>query len=125
MESPLYKNNSYSESDGSSEVAIAMPQTVLLTQERYVNNRVDAVASIERTITELQGIFRQLASLVAEQGEMIQRIDANVDTTSGHIEDAQGQLLKYLSSVGSNRWLIAKIFMVLFLFIIIFVVFFV
>jgi len=125
-ESPLYKPTSsfMSEGDGS-EVAIAMPQTALLTQERYINSRLDAVTMIERTITELQGIFQQLAPLVVEQGEMIQRIDENVDNTAVNIDNAQTQLLSYLSSVSNNRWLVAKIFLVLFVFIIIFVVFFV
>ena len=55
------------------EVAIAMPQQVLLTQDRYLSSRADAVASIERTIGELQNIFRNLATLVAEQQEQIER----------------------------------------------------
>ena len=44
-----------------------------MTSERYVSSRGEAVQNIERTITELQGIFSQLANLVAEQGELIER----------------------------------------------------
>jgi len=129
VESPLYKptvSHTYDESaPNGSEVVIAMPQSVLLTQDRYLTNRADAVANIERTISELQNIFRQLASLVAEQGELIERIDHNAEMTLVNVTSAQDSLLKYLSSLKSNRMLMVKIFLVLILFVIIFVVFFV
>jgi len=125
-ESPLYKITSNQEfTESSSDVAISMPQNALLTQERYISNRADAMVSVERTIAELQGIFHQLASMVAEQGELIERIDHNVDSTVMNVDRAQNELLKYLGSVSSNRWLIVKIFLVLVLFIVLFVVFFV
>ena len=44
-------------------------------QNEYVNQRGQAIESIERTISELGGIFAQLASMVQEQGDMLQRID--------------------------------------------------
>ncbi len=52
---------------------IPMPRMTMMTQERYLNSRTEAVLSIERIIEELSGIFQQLATLVAEQGEMIER----------------------------------------------------
>lgn len=51
------------------------------------------------------------------------RIDENIDESLVNVEGAQGQLLKYLNGISSNRWLIFKIFMVLITFLIIFVVF--
>lgn len=39
----------------------------------YHKDRYNAVETIESSITELGTIFRQLASLVAEQGEVITR----------------------------------------------------
>lgn len=73
MESPLY--TPYNESNGTQdgEVAVDMPRTALLTQERYLSSRTEAVQSIERTMRELQSMFQQLAGLVADQGEMIER----------------------------------------------------
>ena len=52
------------------------------------------------------------------------RIDANVDEANQHIEGAHTELLKYLRSVTSNRWLIIKVFGVLIFFFLIFIVFF-
>ena len=51
------------------------------------------------------------------------RIDANVEATELNVEAAHGELLKYFQSVTSNRWLIIKVFCVLIIFFIIFVVF--
>jgi len=128
-ESPLYRNPqpliTFDDNSTGSDVVISMPQNALMTQERYVSNRTDAVVSIERTITELQGIFSQLANLVQEQGELINRIDHNVIETGDRVDAAQSELLKYLRSVSSNRWLIIKLFLVLVFFSVLFIVFFV
>ena len=64
-----------------------------------------------------------LVAQVEEQGELAIRIDENVDETLSNVDSAQDQLLKYLNSVSSNRWLIMKIFFVLMVFLVVFVVF--
>lgn len=51
------------------------------------------------------------------------RIDANVEETQLNVEAAHTEILKYFKSVSSNRWLMIKIFGVLIIFFIIFVVF--
>ncbi|ABO98667.1 predicted protein, partial [Ostreococcus lucimarinus CCE9901] len=79
----------------------------------YADSRQEALQNVERTITELGGIFQQLATMVSEQGELAIRIDENVDDTLANVDSAQTQLLKYLNTVSSNRWLILKIFAVL------------
>jgi syntaxin 5 len=49
-------------------------QTTLIDEtETYHRSRYSAMESIESSITELGTIFRQLATLVSEQGEMITR----------------------------------------------------
>ena len=48
-------------------------------QDTYIQSRSTAIESIESTIAELGQIFGQLANMVAEQRETVQRIDA--DTT--------------------------------------------
>jgi len=123
--SPLYRPLPQEEPQTSenTEVVIQMPQQTLL-HDRHIQSRADAVLSIERTIVELQGIFQQLAHLVAEQGEIIQRIDNNMEDTVANVEGAQAQLMKYLSGLKNNRMLIVKLFLVLIVFIIIFIVFF-
>ncbi|CAH3021264.1 unnamed protein product [Porites evermanni] len=92
-------------------------------QDEYIQSRATAMENIESTIVELGSIFQELAHMVKEQEEQIERIDANVEATELNVEAAHGELLKYFQSVTSNRWLIVKIFCVLIVFFIVFVVF--
>lgn len=82
----------------------------------YIQQRGEAIEAIEKTIGELGSIFGQLATMVTEQSDMIQRIDANTEDVVDNVEGAQRELLKYWSRVSSNRWLIAKMFGVLMIF---------
>ncbi|CAI7657551.1 hypothetical protein N7533_001200 [Penicillium manginii] len=82
----------------------------------YIEARGEAIDAIERTISELGGIFGQLATMVSEQSEMIQRIDANTDDVVDNVQGAQRELMKYWTRVSGNRWLIAKMFGVLMIF---------
>jgi syntaxin 5 len=92
-------------------------------QNTYVQERSQAVDSINKTIAELGTIFTQLANMVHEQGQLAQRIDENVFDAEMNIEGAHTELLKYFQSVSSNRWLMIKIFAVLIIFFVLFVVF--
>ncbi|KAL2150057.1 hypothetical protein VTH82DRAFT_7733 [Thermothelomyces myriococcoides] len=85
-------------------------------QNSYIQQRGQAIEAIEATINELGSIFGQLATMVSEQSEMIQRIDANTEEVVDNVEGAQRELLKYWSRVSGNRWLIAKMFGVLMVF---------
>ncbi|CAI7616534.1 unnamed protein product [Penicillium glandicola] len=82
----------------------------------YVQARGEAIEAIERTISELGGIFGQLAQMVSEQSEMIQRIDANTEDVVDNVQGAQRELMKYWTRVSGNRWLIAKMFGILMIF---------
>lgn len=96
----------------------ASDQQLLMMEEAqpentYIQARGEAIEAIERTINELGGIFGQLATMVSEQSEMIQRIDANTEDVVDNVEGAQRELMKYWSRMSGNRWLIAKMFGVL------------
>lgn len=79
----------------------------------YIQQRGEAIETIERTINELGGIFGQLAQMVSEQGDMIQRIDANTEDVVDNVQGAQRELMKYWNRVQGNRMLVAKMFGVL------------
>lgn len=98
-------------------------QVMIPAQDQYLNSRADALHQVESTIVELGSIFQQLAHMVHEQGEMAARIDENVDETLTNVEAGQEQLLKYLNTISSNRWLIMKVFFVLMMFLTFFIVF--
>lgn len=89
---------------------------LLLMEEQgneYLQQRNSAVETIEATINEVGNLFQQLATMVTEQGETIQRIDENVEDIDMNISGAQRELLKYYAHVSNNRWLFLKIFGVL------------
>ncbi|XP_042295479.1 syntaxin-5 [Sceloporus undulatus] len=117
------------ESRHSGDVAIDMDNRtsqqlqLINEQDSYIQSRADTMQNIESTIVELGSIFQQLAHMVKEQEETIQRIDANVEDTQLNVEGAHTEILKYFQSVSSNRWLMVKIFLILIVFFIIFVVF--
>ncbi|XP_039569951.1 syntaxin-5 [Passer montanus] len=92
-------------------------------QDSYIQSRADTMQNIESTIVELGSIFQQLAHMVKEQEETIQRIDSSVEDAQLNVEAAHGEILKYFHSVTSNRWLMGKIFLILIVFFIVFVVF--
>lgn len=109
------------------ELAIPKDSQLLLMEEgqmssnQYLQERNRAVETIESTIQEVGNLFQQLASMVQEQGEVIQRIDANVDDIDMNISGAQRELLKYFDRVKSNRWLAVKIFFIIFVFFLVWV----
>lgn len=91
--------------------------TPINKQDSYIQSRSTAIESIESTIGELGQIFTQLAHMVAEQRETVQRIDADTIDIASNVSGAQRELLKYYASISSNRWLMLKVFGVLIVFV--------
>ncbi|XP_051537124.1 syntaxin-5-like [Myxocyprinus asiaticus] len=111
-------------SDISIDMDLHSSQMQLINErESYIQNRADTMQNIESTIVELGSIFQQLAHMVKEQEDTIQRIDANVEDTQLNVDLAHAEILKYFQSVSNNRWLLIKIFLILIIFFIVFVVF--
>lgn len=98
-------------------------QQMVPLQDTYMQSRAEALHNVESTIHELSNIFTQLATMVSQQGELAIRIDENMDDTLSNVEGAQTQLVRYLNSISSNRWLMIKIFFVLVAFLMIFLFF--
>ncbi|CAH1433182.1 unnamed protein product [Lactuca virosa] len=98
-------------------------QQMVPLQDSYMQSRAEALHNVESTIHELGNIFQQLATMVSQQGELAIRIDENMEDTLANVEGAQGQLMRYLNSISSNRWLMIKIFFVLIVFLMIFLFF--
>jgi syntaxin 5 len=103
--SPLYQ--------GQSQQQLQILEEGSQGNNSYIQQRGEAIEAIERTIADLGGIFGQLATMVSEQAEQIQRIDANTDDVVDNVEGAQRELMKYWGRVQGNRWLVAKMFGVL------------
>ena len=64
-----------------------------------MKNRAETMQNIESTIVELGGIYQQLAHMVQEQEEMVDRIDSNLESATLNVEAAHNEILKYFLSV--------------------------
>ncbi|KAK5679270.1 Integral membrane protein SED5 [Elasticomyces elasticus] len=106
----------YSSGGPASQQQLQLMEEGASSNSSYITQRSDAIQSIESTIAELGGIFGQLAQMVSEQSEQIQRIDANTDDVVDNVEGAQRELMKYWSRVQGNQWLVAKMMGVLMIF---------
>ncbi|KAI3670978.1 hypothetical protein L1987_87623 [Smallanthus sonchifolius] len=122
--SPLFqRKNADAESQPLIQQQNQQQQQMVSLQDSYMQSRAEALHNVESTIHELGSIFTQLATMVSQQGELAIRIDENMEDTLANVEGAQGQLMRYLNSISSNRWLMIKIFFVLIAFLMIFLFF--
>lgn len=105
------------------EVSITLP--MVQTREQFLENRSQSIRAVERTVEELRGIMTQIAFIARQQDELIVRIDEDISNTELHVNRAYSELLRYIPKVAGNRWLYLKIFAVLVVFMVLFIVFFV
>eukprot|EP00118_Oscarella_pearsei_P014445 m.123638 g.123638 ORF g.123638 m.123638 type:complete len:301 (+) comp37827_c1_seq1:72-974(+) len=62
--------------------------------ETEIEEREEAIRTIESDMVEVNEIFRDLGTLVHEQGEQIDLIETHITTTKGRVEDGTQQLRK-------------------------------
>jgi len=62
--------------------------------DAMIQDREEGIKQIEATITEVGGIFQDLAQIVHEQGFMIDNIESNVESTSHNTAEAVVELRK-------------------------------
>ncbi|XP_074309244.1 syntaxin-32-like [Silene latifolia] len=98
-------------------------QQMVPLQDTYMQSRAESLQNFESTTHELSNIFTQLATMVSQQGEVAIRIDEDMERTLANVDGAQNQLVRYLNSISSNGWLTIKIFFVLIIFLMFFLVF--
>ena len=96
----------------------------LIPDATYVQSRAEAMSTVEQQMVELGSVFSKLAGLVHEHREMVQRVEDNVDDAHSNIFQSMNALTDTLTHLRSNKALVMRLFSVLVLFIIFFVVFF-
>jgi syntaxin 5 len=89
----------------------------------FVNSRAQDVRHVEAAVTEIATLFGRLATLVAEQGNQIDRIDGDIENAGGQMDLASAQLQRAYDTAASNRMLALRIIGVLIAFIFGFVFF--
>lgn len=101
-------------------------QTLLLdpiAETQYFESREKAVTEVERTIGELGQLFNRLATMISSQNEMIERVDDDVEMAVSNANKAQDVLMKAYEKVSSNRAMYMKIFAILGVFALFFILF--
>jgi syntaxin 5 len=96
----------------------------LIPDQSYLRERADAMSTVESNIVELGTIFNKLAVMVSEHREMVTRVEDNVDDVESNVNLSMAVLTDTLNNLRTNRALMAKVFSIIVIFIIMFIVFF-
>lgn len=121
--------NPYSDTDANDlETGSSREQQQLLLAPpseslQYYESREQAVNEVQKTIEELGTIFQRLASMISEQQELVERVDEDVEAAISNTEKARNVLMKAYESASSNRALYTKIFALMTIFAIFFILF--
>lgn len=80
--------------------------------------------AVEKAIVELGQTFSRMAGLVAAQGEVVMRIDDDMEAALEDVQKGHAEMVNYLRIVKGNRAVIFKVFALLLVFIVVFVRYF-
>lgn len=94
-------------------------------QQRLIRERDQEITNIERSITELNGIFKDLGAVIHQQGIMVDNIEANIYTAADNTVMASTELERARRyQKRSSKWclyfLIALVVMFLILLLVVF-----
>ena len=70
---------------------------------KTIRRREEEIRSIVQSIQDLNTIFKDLAGMVQEQGEMVDRIDVNIENAGIKVEEGLKQLQQASKYQASNR----------------------
>jgi len=109
-----------------SSVSSWTQQDVILLQQnnKFIQRREEEINHIVNSIQDLNTIFKDLAQMVSEQGEIVDRIDYNIENTSLKVEAGLKQLQQAEKYQANNRkmkciLLLAVVFLLLVLLLVI------
>jgi syntaxin 1B/2/3 len=80
-----------------------------------MKDRFQDVRTIEKSILELHQLFLDLQTIVVEQGDMLNRVEFNVDKTAGYTDNAAQDMklaVEYQKSIWKKKWILVIIAMV-------------
>jgi len=106
-----------------SDPLLQQEQELAPHEDQYLASRHAAVQQIETIIAEISQMFLKLTTILAKQEEDLKLIGEETEDTYHQTQSAYEQLTKYFESISSEKILILKVFAVLILFLIFFVIF--
>ncbi|RPB02144.1 t-SNARE [Choiromyces venosus 120613-1] len=128
MTTPLDRTGSpnpfYQDSDPTADISFsqsALQQSATLTSnDAAIMQREREITEIAKGIIELAGIFKELQTMVIDQGTMLDRIDYNVEQMSVHVKAADKEMT--VASTYQRRTAKRKIILLLIILIIGFII---
>jgi len=112
--------NVYSTSYNEQEVEIPM-NNMDVAMEEQLNERYDMVRSVETSVTKISEMFAKLSEIIASHDYEIERIDQNTKAALESFKEGEKNIEEFYNKVKNNKWLILKIFAVLLVFALIFI----
>ena len=95
----------------SASMSQSKPQTQIQMEEEVdldeLRERETAIRNIESNIVDVNQIFKDLATMIHAQGEVIDSIESNVESGVIHIHEAAAQLTSardYQVGIGFKSW---------------------
>lgn len=82
-------------------------------QNRQTASRLQSARLAEKSIAELTTMFAKMSTLISQQGEVLERIEDDVEAAGGDIDAGHEELVKVYGYTKGNRGLILKVFGVL------------
>lgn len=89
--------------------------------EQTSRRRLDHAHTIESEIGKLGELFSRFSSLVAQQAEVVERLDDDVESARAEVEAGHKELTSAQAIILGNRSLLIKIFGLILIFIVLFV----
>lgn len=108
---------------GGANAFAQLSQAQLLPEAALVDARAADVAAIEQHINDLSTMFTRLASVVAEQGGLVERIEDNLESAHTNVEAGRTQLARHWERLSTNRALALRLGVVAVASVILFAVF--
>lgn len=71
--------------------------------------RADAVEGVQRHVQELSGMFHRLSTLIAQQGEQVERIETDVGTAVERIDMGRRDIEQAHEAEHDSTWLLARV----------------
>jgi hypothetical protein len=88
-------------------------------------SRSDSMHQVNKKVQQLTKGFERLNDLIHEQDEVIQRLDDNIVSAEGFMEDGQKTLISDLEGISGSKTMIMKVLGVVTVFSVGFITFFV
>ena len=85
---------------------------------RQTQSRLESARQAESTLAELGMLFGKMSTLIVQQGEVLEKVEDDVEAALGHVTEGEQEIQTLYSIKKGNRALILKVFAILIFFII-------